>query len=109
MTTVKDLLIEANRRGLRLEPYGATQLAVYYPDPNETQPDFEKKLRRHKPALLKLLRQKLHLAKQVLSEEFNECSEQTFHVVLESLCENYPDPLCSLALEHLKKNHPHYA
>ena len=100
--TARCILIEAMRRGIRLEPEGENQLAFYYD--GEVDADFQLILRYHKPVLLKLLRTKRHTARQALAGEFDGADAGTWHGVMESLLENAYDPQCSRAVDHLKKS-----
>lgn len=107
--TAQHLCLEASRRGLRLEPRG-DKLAVI--PAHLCPPDFADELRAHKRELLNLLETRtaclppdcapwLHIARQILAEEFDGADRST----VESLTigvRNIPHPLCRRALEHLK-------
>lgn len=100
-TDARSILLEAMRRRIRLTPHGL-KLIVDYTE--EIPPDFEQILIENKPALLNLLRSKRHLAKQILSGEFSVCPAATWHALNAAMLENYFDPLCHGAIEHLKKS-----
>ena len=106
-TAARNILVDALRLGVRITPKTATTVWVEYD--GELDPAFEARIKRHKPALLRLLRTKRHLAKQVLEGEFDGASLATWHAVRESLVENLLDVQCRAALDHLRTNrrHPH--
>ena len=93
----RDILIEAQRRKIRLTPDGTRLITC-----GQLTPEFEQVLRDHKPALLKLIRSKRHLAKQVLAGEFADADDATWYSIIYSLLDNHFDPLCRKAIDHLK-------
>jgi hypothetical protein len=99
--TPREILIEAARREIRLIPNGP-YLRMEAVD--EVDPAFEAILIRNKPALMRLIKRKRHLAVQVIAGEFCGCNHATFHSVLEDLGENPFDPICCGAIDHLKSN-----
>jgi hypothetical protein len=104
MTTARNILIEAMRRRILLLPAAGGSIAVKcaVKMPPDFDSDFADVLRQHKPALLKLLCSKRHLAKQVMADEFTGADDATWYSIIYSLLDNYYDPLCGAAIEHLK-------
>ncbi len=101
MTATKSILLEAMRRQIRLTP--GTGENFRYEFVKQPDAEFLEILRVNKSELLKLLRSKRHLAKQVLAGEFTGADEKTFHHVHTELSENVFDPVCRAAIEYLKK------
>jgi len=104
-----DLLNEAARRGLRLEPRG-DRLAVI--PARLCPPDFAAMLRAHKPELLSWLEGRksrlreeeipwLHIARQVLAGEFDGCDRSTRESLVIGL-RSISHPLCRKALARLR-------
>ncbi len=107
--TAAQLCREANQRGLRLEPRG-DKLAVF--PARNCPPEFAEILRLHKRELLSWLENRatglmpdcapwLHVAKQVLSGEFDGTDGSTVRsliIGLRSICH----PLCRSALIQLE-------
>jgi hypothetical protein len=108
--TANELILEANRRGLHLEPRG-DKLAVT-PRDNLT-PDFAAALRQHKGELLALLESKtaglpadsapwLHVARQVLAGEFEGADKSTRESIIIGL-RSIRHPLCAQATGIVQK------
>lgn len=113
MNLTAELYERAVRLGLRLEPRG-DNLAVI--PAGRCPPDFADSLRQHKRALLDLLEAKtarltpdcapwLHVAKQVLSGEFDGCDRSTRESLTIGL-RSIPHPVCRRAWERLRKESP---
>lgn len=107
--TVQELCCEARKRGLRLEPRG-DKLAVI---PGKLcPPDFADVLRQNKRELLDLLEAKaanlptdcapwLHVARQILADEFYDADRSTVESLTIGL-RNIKHPLCQRALQWLR-------
>lgn len=107
--TACEIHLEATKRGLRLEPAG-DKLAVF--PARLCPPDFADVLRRHKGELLNWLEARtaglsadsaawLHVAKQVLADEFKDCdgsTRESLNIGLRSVVH----PLCQRAIEKLR-------
>ena len=107
--TSLDLYHEATRRGLRLEPRG-DKLVVIPGD--QVSPEFAAALRQHKRELICWLESKsanipadcrpwLHVARQVLDGEFDNCDRSTRESLVIGL-RGIEHPTCSRALHKLK-------
>ena len=107
--TPPELYQEAARRGLRLEPHGS-KLRVIPGD--RVPPDFADVLRRHKAELLSWLEGRaarlredeipwLHVAKQVLSGEFEGADRSTVESLIIGL-QRIAHRVCHRALDHLR-------
>lgn len=101
MTTAEKLLREVADRGMALEPADCGVLWVHYDKETGLDPAFKRRLKRNKPALMKLLRSLRHLALQVVAGEFNGCDYATAQALMDALVENQLDPRCSAAIERL--------
>jgi hypothetical protein len=104
MTNTRDILNEATRRKIRLTPNGES-LRYEYPNANPPDAAFVDILRVNKMPLLKLLAGKRNTARQILSEgkaEWGGANDQQLQAVIESLRENYFDPVCRAAIERLE-------
>lgn len=102
--TAHEILIEAARREIRLIPNGP-YLRMEAVD--DVDPTFEMILIRNKPALMRLLKGKRHLARQVIEGEFSGCDREVFRAVLEQLNENPHDPVCHDAIDRLARPASH--
>ena len=108
MTTAQDIYLEAQKRGLRLEPAG-DKLAVM--PKGKCPPDFAAVLRQHKPQLLTWLEGRaarltedqipwLHIAKQILAGEFQGADRSTRESLTIGL-RSIQHPVCRRALAQL--------
>jgi len=102
--TAHEILIEAARREIRLIPNGPYLRMEAVAD---VEPAFEKILVQHKPALMRLLKGKRHLARQVIEGEFCGCDREVLRSVLEQLNENPHDPICHDAIDRLARPASH--
>ena len=109
MTTPHGIYLEATKRGLRLEAAG-DKLAVF--PKGHCPPEFADTLRQHKGELLDWLEARaaslpaecapwLHVARQVLAGEFDDCDRSTRESIKIGLC-SVPHPLCCRALGRLQ-------
>lgn len=102
MITPPEILRDALARKIRLTPSGADLLLEYDDEPDA---EFKQLLKKNKPALLRYLTAKRHLARQILQSEFDGCANgRTWHAILAAMMENHCDPLCFAAIRHLKSS-----
>jgi hypothetical protein len=115
--TAPQLLEEAARRGLRLEPAG-DMLAVI--PKSKCSPDFADKLRRHKREILSFLEGQavglttdsapwLNVARQILDGEFDRFFDDSLRQSLKIGLRSIEHPLCRRAMERLvisEREHP---
>jgi hypothetical protein len=110
MTTPESLINRAVALGLRLEPAG-DKLAVM--PKGKCPPEFADALRQHKREILSLLEGQgaglapdcvpwIHVARQVLDGEFDDCDGSTRESVTIGL-RSIRHPLCVRAMEHLNQ------
>jgi hypothetical protein len=100
MKTPPEILRDALTRKIRLTPSGADLLLEYDDEPDA---DFRQLLKANKPALLRYLTAKRHLAAQIVQGEFDGCTNgRTWHAILAAMLENNLDSLCFAAIRHLK-------
>lgn len=104
MTTAQ-IYLEALRRGLTIEPFGASQISVGPRCILERDPEFRELIRENKMELLDLLHRSsvLHVARQVLADEFTGADEATREYLALQLM-SLAHPLCDAALERLSFN-----
>ncbi len=111
--TAQELYLEAQKRGLRLEPRG-DRLAVI--PANRVAPAFADVLREHKRELLNWLETKdaqlppdcvpwLHVARQILAGEFDGADRSTVESLTIGL-RGIRHRLCQRALAHLRIQQP---
>jgi hypothetical protein len=106
MTTAQEIIREAARRGVCLEPEG--ERLVCHFNGTEIPPDFERVLKANKPALIAYLKidhaRVLHLSKQILLNEFRvesrdrEAIGKLFHEL-----KNFQHPQIQRARERLHR------
>ena len=106
--TTRTIFLDAMRQRICLKPNGAF-LTIESQEP--VDPAFEAILVANKPALLKSLRSKHHLMRQILAGEFDGAGAVLQRDLKEELFQIYLDPKAKLALDRLAQletRNPHH-